>query len=457
MRTYSLQKAPGLPLYESLYRALRQDILDGTLRKGEKLPSKRALAAHLQVSKVTVETAYAHLVEEGYLTAVEKRGYFVDFSPAVPPVPAPVPAPVPVPAPAPEAGRLLDFTANDAASFPFWVWRRLQREVMLDYGEALLRPLPSQGAPELRQAIAAHLAAFRGMQVDAQNILVGAGTDFLYNLLVQLLGRDRLYAVEEPGYGKIRSIYRAAGAEFITVPMDGEGVRPDALGASRVLHLSPAHHFPTGTVTSLARRRALLQWAERAGAIVIEDDYDSEFRLRAHPLPAMQSLDPARVIYMNSFTKTLAPSIRIGYAVLPEPLSRRFREELGFYGCTVPSFEQYTLARFLREGYFEKHINRMRKFYARRRALLLDALRACPMADRMEVLESEAGLHLIVRLQTDKPDDELADAWLRAGIRVRCLSEFFSTAVPDNARRCLVLNYSGLDERELSRLNHLEF
>ena len=442
MLTYELKKAPGVPLYEALYRCIRADILSGKLAPGEKLPSKRALAAHLEVSKVTVEGAYAQLLAEGYLRSQEKVGYFVEAT-AHPPAAAQIPA-----APVPEAPKWeLDLTANaPATGFPFSVWMRLQRQVMLDYGDKLLTPLPPQGYPELRSAIADHLLQFRGMRVDPENILLGAGTDFLYNLLIQLLGRDKRYAVEDPGYHKIRKIYEAGGVECVSVPMDAFGVMPDHLMGAQILHCSPSHHFPTGIVTPALRRRQLLEWAEAApDRCIIEDDYDSEFRFHSHPVHGQQG----RVIYMNTFSKTLAPSIRISYMVLPSLLMQKFREKLGFYSCTVPSFEQYTLARFLSGGWFEKHINRMRKFYRTRRNRVIEALDHSPFAGRITILEQDAGLHFLLRVDTDLTDRELTDLCARVGIRVRCLGEYYEGAIPKWAQKCLVVNYDRLDEEAL--------
>ena len=323
---------------------------------------------------------------------------------------------------------------------------------MLDYGEKLLLPLPAQGIPELREAIAGHLLAFRGMAVDPGNILVGAGTDFLYNLLIQLLGRDKVYAVEDPGYGKIRKIYAAGGVRCISARMDGQGVRPDGLEDARVLHLSPSHHFPTGLVTPVNRRQELLAWARTVDGYVIEDDYDSEFRFDTHPKPAMMSLDRGgRVIYMNTFSKSLAPSIRISYMVLPPALMAVFREKLGFYSCTVSSFEQYTLARFLSRGQFEKHINRMRKIYRLRRNRVVDALQSCPFADRLTIREEDAGLHFLLKVDTALSDEALTARCAEAGIRVRTLGSYYRGQVPEGDRSCLVINYSGLREEELER------
>ena len=442
MLTYVLKKGPGVPLYEALYRCIRQDILTGKLQPGEKLPSKRALSQHLEVGKITVETAYAQLLSEGYIRSREKVGFFVEKVEQLPPAPPPVP-----PKAAPEEAPMLDLTANGTGHFPFTVWSKLQREVILDYGRQLLLPLPNQGILELRQAIAAHLAAFRGMEIDPENILVGAGTDFLYNLLIQLLGRDKIFAVEEPGYEKIRRVYGAGGVRCISAPMDAEGVMPQALMDAQVLHISPSHHFPTGLVTPLSRRQALLGWAA-AGNWIIEDDYDSEFRFASHPLPAMQSMSPERVIYINSFSKSLAPSIRISYMVLPPALMEKFRRELGFYSCTVPSFEQYTLARFLEQGRYEQHLNRMRTRYRQKRDAVIDAIGSSPLSGRVEVWEQDAGLHFLMHLHTELGDDALRRQAEAAGLRLALLSDYYSR--PDTApQHILVVNYAGIDMERL--------
>jgi len=450
MLTYQLKKTPGVPLYEALYRCIRADILSGVLAPGEKLPSKRALCANLEVSKITVEGAYNQLLEEGYIRAREKVGYFVEDvdrgQPAAPVIKAE--------APSPAAG--IDLTGRGSVRFPFSVWSRLQREVMLDYGEQLLLPLPNQGLPELRQAIARHLAEFRGLHADPDCIVIGAGSDYLYMLLVQLLGRDMTYAVEEPGYSKIRRIYAAGGAQCVSAQMDREGVLPDGLGNARVLHLSPSHHFPTGIVTPLSRRQALLRWARECGGWIIEDDYDSEFRFAAHPLPTLCAMDPdGRVIYMNTFSKTLAPSIRISYMVLPPQLMAAYRTQLGFYSCTVPSFEQYTLARFLSRGQFEKHLNRMRKFYKARRNQVLEAVSRSPLASRLTILEENAGLHFLVRVDTALSGSQLVQRCAAAGLQLRSLESYYHGSIPAWAERCLVVNYAALSDEDVQALTQL--
>ena len=447
MLTYQLKKSPGVPLYEALYRCIRQDILSGKLAAGTKLPSKRALAENLEISKITVENAYNQLLSEGFIRSREKVGYFVEAVEAHSPHPESIAV-----AEAPAREAKLDLTGGGTEGFPFATWMRLQREVMLDLGERLLLPMPNRGVEDLRLAIAQHLADFRGMQVDPGCILVGAGTDFLYNILIQLLGREHIYSIEEPGYGKIRNIYAAGGVRVRSAPMDSQGVRPDTLEDARVLHISPSHHFPTGLVTPVSRRLELLNWAKQSGGWIIEDDYDSEFRFDAHPMPAMQTLDrQGRVIYLNSFSKALAPSIRISYMVLPRELMERFQEELGFYSCTVPSFEQHTLARFISRGYFEKHINRMRKFYKNRRNRVISLLKTSPFAQRITILEQNAGLHFILKVDTQLSDQALVAHLERAGIRIRALSDYYHTPAGQDLH-CLVVNYTALQEDRLEEI-----
>ena len=449
MLTYELKKSPGVPLYEALYRCIRQDILSGKLPPGEKLPSKRALATHLEVSKITVEAAYNQLLAEGYIRSEEKVGYFAENLQKLP-SPAPIPE-----AAAQHAEDLIDLTGDSPSHFPFSVWSRLQREVMLDLGEGLLLPLHKQGLPQLRCAIARHLQQFRGMQVDPDNILVGAGTDFLYNLLVQLLGRDKRYGVEEPGYSKIQKIYEAAGAACNLLNLDKEGVDPEDLGDTQVLHISPSHHFPSGIVMSNARRRTLLDWAAAdSDRYIIEDDYDSEFRFNAHPMPALHTLDGGgKVIYLNTFSKTLAPSIRISYMVLPGSLMEKFRRTLGFYSCTVPSFEQYTLERFISRGHFEKHINRMRKHYKSIRNRVLTAITGCKYADHFTILEENAGLHFLLQVDLPLTDAQLTQLCRKLGLRVAPLSSYYR--FPEENSHCLVVNYSGLTEEALTGLEKI--
>jgi len=452
MLTYAMEDRGDLPLYEYLYRCIRADILDGTLTADERLPSKRRLAEHLRLSVITVEGAYQQLEAEGYLYTLPKRGFFVSPIQQLP-APKEAPAPAELPAELQPVWRL-DLRSNqvDTASFPVSTWARLTRQVLSESGEALLRPVPHQGLPALRQAIADDLRDYRGMTVSPAQIIVGAGAEYLYLLLAQLMGRDAVFAVEDPGYPKIRQVYRTCGAACHPVSLDPQGLDIAALRRSgaTVAHISPSHHYPTGLVTPIARRQELLHWAEECDGFIIEDDYDSEFRFTGRPIPTLHSIDRhGRVIYMNTFSQTISPSMRVGFMVLPKRLLERYRQELDFYACTVPALEQHVLARFLSRGYYEQHLSRMRKEYRLRRARVLDAFRSSPFADRISISEQGAGLHFLLRLETELSDETLRQRAAERGVRLSFLSEY--AAVPNPVHtHTLVVNYAGLDSGRLA-------
>ena len=449
MLTYPLEERGGLSLYEYLYRRIRADILSGTLAAGERLPSKRALAEHLHISVITVEGAYQQLEAEGYVYTQPKRGFFVSAVDRAPEAAAPAA----IPPEAPPAAWKLDLRSNrvDGSRFPVSTWSRLTRQVLSEGGAALLVPVPHQGLYALRQAIADDLRDLKGMAVSPEQIVVGAGAEYLYLLLAQLLGRDTVFALEDPGYPKIRQVYGKCGTACVPVPLDQWGMDLAALKASgaTVAHISPSHHYPTGIVTPIGRRQALLRWAEETGGIIIEDDYDSEFRFAGRPIPTLQSIDSGgRVIYMNTFSQTISPSMRVGFMVLPPRLLERYRRELGFYACTVPALEQSVLARFLSRGHYEQHLSRMRKEYRVRRAAVLEAFRTSPFSSRITISEQGAGLHFLLRLDTDQDDEVLRRRAEGLGIRLGFLSEY--AAVPRAGyAHTLVVNYAGLEPGHL--------
>ena len=449
MVTYTLEKEGGVSLYEQLYRCIREDILHGALPAGERLPSKRALARHLEISVVTVENAYEQLRAEGYIRSEEKRGYFVC------PVEQSLPASPPAGAPArePESRTwLLDLVTNAPAAeyFPFDTWARLMRRTILEQSTELLRPTPSAGAPALRQAIAGWLQAFRGISVSPEQIVLGAGTESLYGLLIRLLGRNKVYGVEDPGYGKIARIYESEEVSVCRIALDGSGASAEALRRSGadVAHISPNHHYPTGIVMPIGRRRELLRWAgEQEGRCILEDDYDSEFRFVGRPIPTLFSADEnQRVIYLNTFSKTIAPSIRVSYMILPPRLLAEYRRRLGFYACPVSGFEQYTLSAFLAEGHYERHLNRMRTRYHQKRDAVIEGIRAG--IPGVQIAEQDAGLHFLARLDTTLPDGELRRRAAERGVRLALLSDYY--ADPGQAPpHVLVVNYSGIRLEQL--------
>lgn len=446
MLTYDLEARGGLSLYEYLYRRLRDDILSGALAAGERLPSKRALAEHLRVSVITVEGAYQQLVAEGYADARPRLGFYVAQVDRR--LPAAEPG-EPVPAEALPRSWRLDLKSGQAAPsfFPSALWARLTRQVLSEGSH--LAPVPHQGLPALREAIARDLRDFKGMAVSPEQIVVGAGAEYLYLLLAQLLGRKAIFALEDPGYPKIRQVYGKWGAVCRPIPLDGQGMNLESLYASgaTAAHLSPAHHYPTGIVTPIARRHALLRWAEETDGVIIEDDYDSEFRFIGRPIPTLQSIDArGRVIYMNTFSQTISPSMRVGFMVLPPRLLERCRRELGFYASTVPALEQQVLARFLSGGGYEQHLSRARKKYRLLREAVLERFRLLPFA--ASLTDRGAGLHFLLRLDTEEDDEALRRRAEGLGVRLGFLSEY--AAVPDPAyAHTLVVNYAGLDGSRL--------
>ena len=450
MLTYTFEKSNGVSLYEQLYRHIKDDVLSGRLTAGEKLPSKRTLAEHLKLSVITVKNAYEQLVAEGYIYGVEKKGYYVSRI-EQPLHAAAIPS---FPAAEKEEQYLLDLVTNSisAESFPFTVWSKLMRQTILEQDKGLLQPMPYHGAPELRRAIAANLQQFRGMTVDPEQIIIGAGTEFLYYLLIQLLGRDRTYAVEDPGYGKIGRIYESNHVSLRRIGLDHAGLSVQELRQSGadVVHISPSHHYPTGIVMPIARRQELLRWAaEQEGRYILEDDYDSEFRFVGRPIPTMFSTDRhERVIYLNTFSKTIAPSIRISYMILPPHLLEEYRRRLSFYACTVSSFEQHTLAAFMTQGRYEQHINRMRNRYRQKRDAVIDAIRTGPLSGRAEIMEQDAGLHFLVQLDIPMSDGELRRRAAEKGVRLALLSDYYAdpTSAPQHV---VVVNYSGIEPEAL--------
>ena len=411
----SLDRKSGKSLYIQIYDDLRKDILFGRMTVGEKLPSKRALAEKLGVSLVTVENAYAQLLDEGYIRSCQRSGYYVQFN-GVPMTPT-------------EESEQLHYapdTPNEHGTstglFPFTVWTKLMRAVILEKGTALLAASASNGVWELREEISRYLYRSRGISVNPRQIIVGAGTEYLYNMLVLLLGRQSGYGVEDPGYTKLSRIYGVNDIRFTPIPLDEQGMSCESLHSSGVdiAHISPAHHFPTGIVMPISRRLEIMQWASlKDDRFIIEDDYDSEFRWSGKPVPSMFGMDTSgKVIYVNTFSVTIAPSVRIGYMCLPESLCEKWHDKLSFCSCPVPVFEQYTLARFISDGYFERHINRMKKYYRRIReqVIRLFDIFGC------NITEERAGLHFLAGLPESR--DELLCCCEKCGITLKPLSRY---------------------------------
>ena len=351
---YRINEQERQPSYLQLYHQLRQDIVDGVYPYGTKLPSKRLLAEEAGVSLITVEHAYGILCEEGYLNARQRSGYFAAYRPEnllTPPPPSETVVMRGVP------------TAKDSV-FPFSVLSKTMRKVLACYGEGLLQKSPNQGTDVLRGAIAAYLARNNGMVVAPSQIIVGAGAEYLYGLILQLLGKERVYGLEDPSYEKIRQVYTAGGGICRLLKMGEDGITSHALAATdaTVLHVTPFHSFPSGVTATASKRQEYLRWTKERNGYLIEDNFDSELTPSKKNEDTVFSSDKeGRVLYLNTFSHTVAPSLRVGYLVLPPSLVGVFEEKLGFYSCTVPVFEQLVLAELLQSGDFERHINRVRR------------------------------------------------------------------------------------------------
>ncbi len=341
--------------YMQLYEQLRHDIVGGVYSYGSKLPSKRLLAEEANISVITVEHSYAILCDEGYVESRQRSGYYVIYKDGELISNAEAHIPVPV--------RRQD-QHSAGGEFPFSVLAKTMRRVLLDYNESILVKSPNRGCPELRTAISSYLARSNGIEVSPEQIVIGSGAEYLYSLIVQLLGEDRIYALESPSYEKIRRVYLANGVECELLKLGHEGIRSSELEESKasVLHITPFNSYPSGITASASKRREYLTWADKRDGYIIEDNYDSELTVSTKNEDTVFSLsEKGRVIYLNTFSKTIAPSMRVGYMVLPQTLLSRFESKVGFYSCTVPVFEQYVLAELINNGDFERHINRVRR------------------------------------------------------------------------------------------------
>lgn len=523
MLTYDLRSRGTSSLYEFLYQSIREDIARGRIPCGTKLPSKRNLAQHLDIGVATVTAAYDQLITEGFVRTEQRRGYFVEdvsefrCKPVTPQFrdlnnegeksidsesdardtttegvaadagrrvdgdretgnnPADA---VRVDAPAAETSQAIerardpeyfvDLKANrtSVSLFPATVWGRYMREALSLPSDNLLRSIPFNGLPELRRAIASYLRRTRGMDVSPDCIIIGAGSEYLYGRLLQMLGPTTTFAMENPGYRKFAAISKAFGNPWRPVPIDESGLLVDELEESGadVVHVSPANHFPTGIVMPIKRRLELFEWANRARKrYIIEDDYDSEFRYSGRlimPLFADDASD--KVIYLNAFSKTMVPSLRISYMVLPPKLLARYVDTMSFYSCTVSSFEQYALARFIDEGHLERHINRTRNFYRRQREAVLREIAQSPLAKISHVEERNAGTHFLLYVRTSLTHDQVRQRGVEQGLNISLFNDYLLRDGDglserttkrfeqySNGETALVLNYAGIEPERL--------
>ncbi|MBE5924878.1 MAG: PLP-dependent aminotransferase family protein [Lachnospiraceae bacterium] len=342
------------PLYIQLYDHLKNDIVNGIYPYGHRLPSKRVMAEEMKVSIITVKHAYELLCDEGYVESRERSGYFVSFRE--------------------DDGfvrsekEMLPYAHQGfmmtELSFPFSVLAKTMRRILTDYEEQVFEKSPNKGCVELRDEIRKYLGRNRSVYADIEQIIVGSGAEYLYNLIVGLFENDTVFALEDPSYEKIERVYKAAGVYVEKLPLGESGIESDALTSTNadILHVSPYRSFPSGITATASKKHEYIRWAKQADRYIIEDDFESEFSVSRKPEDTMFALsDQDNVIYMNTFSKTISGSLRVGYMVLPKQLVQRFDDKLGFYSCTVPTYEQLLIAELIRNGDFERHINRVRR------------------------------------------------------------------------------------------------
>lgn len=375
---YSIDKKTQEPAYIQLYKLLAEDIVDGVYEYGKKLPSKRVIAAETGISVITVEHALTLLVEEGYVESRERSGVIVTYrgddflgSKRQDTVGMHgIKARDKKTCGQAKSEALEVVTTENAVEstntgeFPFTVLTKTMRKVMLDYGEKILIKSPNHGCNELRNELCHYLARSRGIMVDPSQVIIGSGAEYLYGLIVQLLGTDRIYAIENPSYKKIYDVYHALGAKVEMLDMTSEGISSESLmnAKAQILHVTPFNSYPSGVTASISKKLEYIRWAAQRNGVLIEDNYESELTVSRKAEQPLFSMDTAvDVIYLNSFSRTIAPSMRIGYMVLPKNMVELFNEKLGFYSCTVPIFDQYVIAQLLKSGDFERHINRVRR------------------------------------------------------------------------------------------------
>ncbi|WP_050613926.1 MocR-like pyridoxine biosynthesis transcription factor PdxR [Bacillus testis] len=449
MISCELDRKSAIPLYEQLYEYIKKEILNGRLPYKAKLPSKRKLAEFLEISQNTIETAYNQLSDEGYVEVIPRRGYFVQAHEDLEYVPK---ADMPVQ----ESERKEDFIYHfhpgqiDSAYFPIHSWRKLAKQIISEENRELLLLGDPQGEWELRKEIAYYLYHSRGVICTPDQILVGAGMEILLQQLLILLDDELVYGVEDPGYHLIHRLLKTHAKEVYPLAVDEDGLMIEELEQAHidVAYVTPSHHFPYGTILPVNRRMKLLNWAaEKEGRYIIEDDYDSEFRYSGKSIPSLQSMDQnGKVIYAGSFSKSLMPSIRVSYMVLPTKLSSRFGNEVSLYHSTVSRIDQHILAAFIRQGMFEKHLNRMRKVYRGKLDIVLRVLKG--HSDSISLIGGQSGLHVVLVVDNGLSEEALLKKASQAGIKVYPLSSYMLVRKEDMLPT-FVLGFAGIEEEKL--------
>ncbi len=469
----ALRQDTGRHLYEQIYDYIKSEIRKGKFRVGERLPSTRSLAEFLQVSRSTAELAYGQLLSEGYIEARPYRGYFVcqveelfdleggetdgltetggagagkavnvcagrDSGKGTPP------------------SYFCDFSPNtiDMTAFPYATWKKITKNILVGANSEMFTYGSHKGDYALRETIARYLHTSRGVNCSPEQIIIGAGNDYLLMLLEKVLGRHVAIAMENPTYKRAYRIFESFAYRILPVAMDSSGMSAEGLRESgaEVAYVMPSHQYPMGVVMPIGRRMELLKWAgEKETRYLIEDDYDSEFRFKGKPVPSLQASDRlGKVIYIGTFSKSIAPAIRIGYMVLPMPLLKVYEEKCSFYSTTVSGIDQKILNEFIEKGHFERHLNRMRKIYRDKHDLLLSELKG--MEGQFKILGANAGLHLLLQDECGRSEEALVRQAKNAGVKVYGLSEFCMEDIPPYWNgNMIILGYASLSREQICK------
>lgn len=431
MLLFQLEKNTDKPLYEQLYNGIKQAIISDKIAIGTKLPSKRKLATFLNISQTTIEIAYAQLLAEGYISSKSRIGYFVEQLDTLPYVQKNES----IATPTETNSKTFEFDfhpgAIDIDFFPFTAWRKYAKELFDEHSKHLLLSGHPQGEYALRVEISNYLFQSRGVICTPEQIVIGSGTEQLLPMIIRLLDDHAEFAIENPGYKTVHRICTQHKRTVHPIPVDEDGIiiRELEKTTANIVYITPSHQFPTGAVLSAQRRTQALKWAlAQPNRYIIEDDFDSEFRYSGRPIPSLQGLDQhEKVIYMSTFTKSLMPSLRVAYFVIPKHLLVKYHDTLNYYSATVPRFDQHILANFMRDGHFAKHLNRMRKLYSKKHDKLTSVLET--YYPSIHIAGEHAGMHILVTVPHETTEQHLKQLANNEQINVYPLSDYMITPI----------------------------
>jgi GntR family transcriptional regulator / MocR family aminotransferase len=453
--TIVLDHDSGHPLYLQLYQAIKKEIQVGRIEPGVKLPSKRKLALHLDISQTTVETAYEQLLAEGYVDSLPRKGIYVkeinsDMFSNI----KNRPIPHKIRETEPTTQSVIDFNHGKIALdvFPYSIWRKLSVLSLYEEEGWLFLNGQRQGEVGLREELAHYLFQSRGVRCTAEQIIIGAGTQYLISMLTMIIGREKGFSMEEPGFHRTREAFKDQGVILKSLPLDDDGINIKLLYESeaQVTYVTPSHQFPKGMVMPITRRMELLKWANEREGFIIEDDYDGEFRYKGKPIPSLQGLDTyGRVVYLGTFSKSLIPSVRISFMVLPISLLEKYNEHFSIYKQTVSRLHQHTLEQFMKEGHWERHLNKMRTVYRKRHSALLRSIDKY-LENLVEVVGDDSGLHILIKVKNTSSETELIKQAAHYDVRVYPTSVYYehksSIQYP-----MILLGFGGLNEQEIEK------